>query len=230
MGKWDDCIILSEDMILTEKEIPDEDCCGCDRALYPFLLSARDSMIFHLQQDSFPAAVCAMLDFAEELQSRMDQGDYTLPAFAQVSQAETADLKEMLVLFQKLEPIDVNWLPYIQRCATLTDVIPEMPPEHVPYLRRIAVYFLFRYFMKGVFDGEILSRVKLAAVSTWMIGFLWRCALHENASLSFADMVQTAKNYSKEVEYSAENLDMLADAFYDLPCFNTPQICGAFGC
>ena len=223
-------IILSEDMMLTVKVIPDEDCCGCDPELYPFLLSARDCMIRHLQEDHFPASVCAMLDFAEELQSRIDNGDFTLPAFEKVSEPEAADLRGMLCIFQELEPIDASWIPRLQHCAELTDVIPPMPPEHVPYLRRIAVYFLFRYFMKGVFDGEILSRVKLAAVSTWVIGYLWRCDLHENDSLSLADMVQTAKNYSKEVEYSAENLDMLADAFYDMPCFRTPRICGAFGC
>ncbi|MBP0973627.1 MAG: flagellin lysine-N-methylase [Oscillospiraceae bacterium] len=223
-------IILSEDMVLTEKEIPDEESGGCDPELYGVLLAARDCMIEHLQNSSFPASVCAMLDFAEELQSRIDNDDFTLPAFERVSQAENADLRGMLNIFQTLEPIDERWQPYIRHCAELAEVIPPMPPEHVPYLRRIAVYFLFRYFMKGVFDGEILSRVKLAAVSTYMIGFLWRCGLYENASYSFADMVQTAKNYSKEVEYSAENLDTLADAFYDVPCFRTPQICGAFEC
>ena len=221
-------IILSADMVLTETEIPDEDCGSCDPELFGLLLSARDCMIWHLQNDSFPASVCAMLDFAEELQSRIDNDDLTLPAFERVSQPETADLRGMLSIFQTLEPINKSWQPFIQHCTELADIIPPIPPEHVPYLRRIAVYFLFRYFMKGVFDGEILSRVKLAAVSTYMIGYLWRCGLHENTSFGFADMVQTAKNYSKEVEYSAENLDTLADAFYDVPCFRTPQICGAF--
>ncbi|MCR4646690.1 MAG: flagellin lysine-N-methylase [Oscillospiraceae bacterium] len=223
-------IILSEDMRLTEALIPDEDCGSCDPELYQLLLSARTLMTKQLQNGSIPFSICAMLDFAEELQSRIDNEQFTLPAFETVTKAETADIRGMLHIFQALEPIDANWRPYMQHCAELADVIPEPLPEDAPYLRRIAVYFLFRYFMKGVFDGEILSKVKLAAVSAWMISYLWRCGRYDASAYSFADMVQTAKNYSKEVEYSAENLEMLADAFYDAPCFRTSALFGAFGC
>ena len=220
-------IILSEDLVLTEREIPGEECDGCDAELFRVLLAARDTMIGHLQNDAFPESVGAMLDFAEELQSRIDNGDFTLPVFERRTKSEAADLQGMLQFYTTLEPIDDAWVPYISHCAALADGIPPLQPEHVTYLQRIAVYFLFRYFMKGVFDGEILSRVKLAAVSTWMIGFLWRCVLQERHSLSFEEMVQTAKNYSKEVEYSEENLDCLADAFYEETYFDTPHIIGA---
>ena len=101
-------------------------------------------------------------------------------------------------------------------------------PEHEVYLRRIAGYSIFRFFMKGVFDGEILSRVRLAAVSTWIIGYLWCCKLYEKGALSFEDMVITAKQYSKEVEYSEENLDSLAEAFYTEKYFSSECIMGAY--
>ena len=55
-----------------------------------------------------------------------------------------------------------------------------------------------------------------------MISYLWRC--RECPTLE--DMAQTAKNYSKEVEYSEENLDTLADGFYDADCFRTARILG----
>ena len=221
-------IILSEDLVLTEKEIPDEDCDGCDEELFRVLLFARDTIIDHLQKGSFPRSVCAMLDFAEELQFRIDNGDFTLPAYEHTTKAEAADVPGILDCFKGLEPIDEAWMPYIERCAALAGRIPPMPPEYEPYLQRITVYFIFRYFLKGVFDGEILSRVKLAAVSTWMIGCLWRCGLCEHDFLTFEDLAQTAKNYSKEVEYSEENLDALADAFYEQDCFRTPRLIGAF--
>ena len=221
-------LILQEDLTLTEKEIPDEANDGCDEALFRFLLSARDTILEHLQNDSFPASVCAMLDFAEKLQSRMDNGDFTLPAFKCSAQSQPADLQGLLGFFKTLDPIDEAWLPYICRCAEMADDLPGMQPEFVPYLRRIAAYFIFRYFMKGVFDGEILSRVKLAAVSTWMIGYLGRCQLHETGSFRPEDIAQAARIYSKEVEYSEENLDSLADASYEKDFFSTPQIISAF--
>ena len=220
-------IILSHDFSPAEKNIPDEECEGCDGELFSFLLSARDEIIDHLQNASFPESVSAMLDFAEELQYGLDNSELTLPEYKHTTKAENADIQGMLNFFTTLEPIDEKWQPYIRHCAELADDIPESPSEYVPYLRRIAVYFIFRYFMKGVFDGEILSRVKLAAVSTWLVGYLWRCRLHENGRLDFEDMAQIAKNYSKEVEYSEENLDALADAFYDEECFSTARIIGA---
>ena len=222
-------IILTEEFVLTEKEISEEQSGECDEELFRFLLSARDTIICRLQNDSFPGSVCAMLGFAEELQSRIDNGDFTLPEFRHTSAAGTADISGMLRFFTVLEPIDGTWEPYIKRCSELVCDIPKLRPAYEPYLKRIAVYFIFRYFLKGVFDGEILSRVKLAAVSTFMIGYLWCCGLHENDSLSFEDMAMTAKNYSKETEYSEENLDLLADAFYSEDCFGSKQIMGAFG-
>ena len=221
-------IILREDLALKEKEIPDEDCSDCDEELFRLLLSARDIIIEHLQKDEFPYSVCAMLDFADNLQFNIDNNDLTLPEYKRVTKSETPDIQKMLHFFTTLEPIDISWNPHIKRCSERLHDIPFMQKEHEPYLRRIATYFIFRYFMKGVFDGEILSRVKLAAVSTWIISYLWRCELLEKGSLDFEDMTQTAKFYSKEVEYSEENLDSLVDAFYTEVYFSSKQIMGAF--
>ena len=44
----------------------------------------------------------------------------------------------------------------------------------------------------------------------------------------FTEMAETAKNFSKEVEYSEENLDSLADAFYFDDIFTTSRIAGLF--
>ena len=215
-------IILSNDLELTEMEVPDEECVDYDEELFQFLLSARDVIISHLQTDSLNSAMGAMLDFAEKLQFRIDNGSYSLPEFVQVTEAETPDVQGILSFFTVLEPIDEKWQPYIKSCMEFADKVGDIPHEHEVYLRRLAVYFIFRYFMKGTFDGEILSRVKLAAVSVWMISYLWRC----RECPTFEDMAQTAKNYSKEVEYSEENLDTLADGFYDAGCFRTARILG----
>ena len=217
-------LILSEDMTLTETDFPDEDCESCDPELYRLLLSARETMISHLQSDSFPEAVCTMLDFTVELQYRMDNGEYSLPQWERVTKAEAPDIKAVMDFYSTLEPIDGKWLPFIRSCTSEGGYI----REHEIYLRRIAVYMLFRYFMKGVHDGEIVSRVKLAAVSAWMIGHLVLCSAG-GKSVSFEDIAETAMNYSKEVEYSEENLEALADAFYEEECFCTSRIIGLFG-
>ena len=70
--------------------------------------------------------------------------------------------------------------------------------------------------------------VKIALVSVWLIGCLWECERLSRGNCSFEEMCLIAKNYSKEVEYSEENLDALADMFYDRECFSTPMIKGLF--
>ena len=221
-------LILSNDFATAEKTVPDEDCDECDEELFSFLVSARSAIISHLQTDSFTEAFCGMLDFAEELQYRIDNGEYSLPEFRQVTEPKTPDIQGIIRFLAELEPIDENWKPYAERCAAMADEVTGEVPEHKPYMRKLAIYFIFRYFLKGTFDGEILSRVKLAAVSAWAIGYFWRCGLHEKGALTFEDMAQTAKNFSKEVEYSEENLDTLADAFYDEEIFSTERLTALF--
>lgn len=222
-------LILSEDMSLTETVVPDEDCESCAPELYELLLSARDIIIYHLQHDGFSEAVCTMLCFAEKLQYRMDNGEYSLPERERSTAAETPDIKAIMDFYCGLEPIDGKWLPFMRKCMASSDSIGAFPEEHIPCLRRLAVYYIFRYFMKGVSDGEIVSRVKLAAVSTWMTEHLVLCQAADGADISFALIAETAKNYSKEVEYSEENLEALADAFYEEECFCTSRIMGLFG-
>ena len=96
------------------------------------------------------------------------------------------------------------------------------------YLQNIAVYFIWRYFLKGTFDGEFLSRVKLAAVSTAVIGYMFCCKWLESDSLTLEDCAQLAKNYSKEIEYSEENLNAVLDAAYELEAFEDNALKGMF--
>ena len=117
--------------------------------------------------------------------------------------------------FTELEPISPDWIPYLTEHLKYARNNVALNVQDLPYLRRLGVYFIYRYFLKGTFDGEIVSRVKLAAVSVWLIGCLWECERLSRGNCSFEEMCLIAKNYSKEVEYSEENLDALADMFYD---------------
>lgn len=208
-------LILSEDMVLTEEEIQEEDFGECDGELYSLLLSAREVIFSHLAQGSLCSALCAALDYAEALQANIDNGEYLLPEWAERTAPAVPDTDGVIEFFTSLEQISPDWAPLLRRSAgqsagTLTE-------EDTAMLRRIAVYFIYRYFLKGAHDGEIVSRVKLAAVSVYMTAMLRRRG---------GDMLLTAKNYSKETEYCEENIEALCDAFYDLDIFSTGCIKG----
>ena len=223
-------IILSNDHYTEEYEIQEEEGEYPDGELYELLFKAREEIIYHLQNEYLDIAVCMMLDYAEKLQVNIDNGEYVLPEWKAETAGENPDIVLVLEYMTGLEPIDSKWIPYIKRCIAGAEKVPLRLSEHEIYLRRIAVYFIYRYFMKGVFDGEIISRVKLSAVSTLVIGYLWSCEKYNKGVCSFEECAWIAKNYSKEIEYSEENLEALADAFYEEPYFSSSALKGMFSC
>ena len=208
-------LILSEDMTLTEEEIQEDDFGECDGGLYSLLLSAREVIFSRLDSDSLITALCTALDFAEALQQALDSCEYTLPEWTETSAPAAADSAGVIWFYTSLEQISPDWAPALRASGELP--AGELTADDMTMLKRIAVYFIYRYFMKGAHDGEILSRVKLAAVSVYIIARLRRRG---------SDMLLTAKNYSKEAEYCEENVEALCDAFYDLDIFTTARIKG----
>ena len=217
-------LILTEDHILAEEDVPDEECEDCDNELFELLLKARSEITDLLQNAELPEAVERVLAYAEELQYNIDNGEYVLPEDTVPIAAEKADIRGILGYYAELEPINGQWIPYILRCAELSDDRGGVDEEFLPYARRIAVYFIFRYFLKGVFDGEILSRVKLAVLSSWVTAYLWKTEKSEKGKCPHEKRVSIAKDYSKEIEYCEENIAALSDAFYENGLFSTSKL------
>lgn len=218
-------LIISEDFSLTESIISEDESAYPDELLFDFLNDARQVIIEHLRIDSdFTDLIGCLICFAEELQFCIDNEDYTIPEWKNALVSRYPDIKSILDIFTELEPIDENWIPYIYDSMKFADSFKGYNSQNEIYLRRIAIYFIYRYFLKGVFDGEILSKVKLAVLSTWVNAYLWEC----KADSDFENMVIIAKNYSKEIEYCTENLETLYDAFYTEKCLSSDFLFGLF--
>ena len=78
-------------------------------------------------------------------------------------------------------------------------------PKTEKYLRNIAVYFIWRYFLKSVYDGEIILKINLMATSVCLLSFLF-----SKSDFSLENCSLIAKNFSKEIEYSDENVEALS--------------------
>ena len=146
-----------------------------------------------------------------------------------------SNLQQILEFFLTLEPFDVNWIPYLRDCINLynnyfskIEDFENSNPEIFKFLQNISIYFIWRYFLKGVFDGDVLSKVKLMAVSIAVIKYLFFCRWLKNGNLTFNDCVEIAKNYSKEIEYSEDNLSNLVNAYYEIDSFSLENLIGLF--
>ena len=225
-------LILSRPFSLFEEEIPGEEAAGeYDEELFSLLLEARTAMLEAVCDDDMPFAdsLCSVLHIAEKAQSCIDVPERSAKATVPPEEAMQAIFR----CFSELEPIDENWIPYIQDCSETLSEAPPASAEFFPYLRRIAAYYLFRYILKSVYDGNVLGYAVFAAVSVMFTGQLFRCMAVAKGSCGFGDCADIAKNYSKETEYCEENMEKLLKLFETEDFFSINAIKGiikeAFG-
>jgi len=159
------------------------------------LLSFRDMLLEILQDRS-----CTMDERLEELLSACGAEEIDL------SPARWA--KKLL----ELERLDENWTVLLKNLASQNQF--DLPILHTPAwetaFEQAAVYFLFRHLPAALEDGDIASKASFAALSVTILRGL--CA--GKASPTTDDLVEFARMYSGEVEYSEENLQAVFDLLY----------------
>ncbi|MBR5438040.1 MAG: flagellin lysine-N-methylase [Clostridia bacterium] len=207
----------------TAEDIPYEEGDEMDEGLFTLLYMARNKIFSLLSgEESVKEKVSSVLAFAEQLQVNIDNYNDVIPEEYTLPEEGAADMLSVLKSLTLLEPIDEKWTEYLDRIITEYEEISEKKDLSF-YEENLLIYFIYRYFLKGVFDGEILSKVKLACVSTAVIAYLIR-----KADADFSQTVDICKLFSKQIEYSQENIDLLADMFYEKDFYESASIAGLF--
>ncbi|MBE6063444.1 MAG: flagellar protein FliB [Clostridium butyricum] len=89
----------------------------------------------------------------------------------------------------------------------------------------LIVYFIFRYFMKAVFDYDVSSKIKMAVVSYLMIKEL---GVHKwsinNKEFAKEDQVVVMRMYSKDIEHSDDNMEALYETFESADVFKEEEL------
>ncbi len=219
-------LVLADEHLLSfwEREITDEEAEEYDGAFFEILYRAREEIFSILSDKDLPFGhrMIAVLDLAKDLQAQIGTEN----------EAENhAALSEILTSFLDIEEMDPSWKPSL---LALCEMLPFSASQKEAFLgavtlweqyaENLAVYFIYRHFLLAVFDGEVLPRVKLAAVSLLVIFALWLKDFLEKGSLSETDAAWIAKNYSKEIEYNEENLEKLFYLFYENGAVGTENL------
>ena len=80
----------------------------------------------------------------------------------------------------------------------------------------LMVYFVYRYFLQSICDGELCVRARLAILSYLIIReldvFYWSQQDHDLPDTQQIDLMH---RYAREIEHSQENLDTLLQAFLE---------------
>ncbi len=239
------CCEAAAELILTQNEpftfietkIDVESHDEYDVELFNCLFEARNKILSYLQikNMNLNKKVCAILDYAELLQFQVDNNNFSVPDIKYDNSCSNSNLKQILEYLLALEPIDDNWKPYINSKIEMFDEVRKFKsefikgnPEVQKYLQNIAIYFIWRHFLKCTFEGEFLSIVKLMAIYIAVIGYAFACKWYEGKELSLQDCIEISKYFSKEIEYSEENMSSLADMAYEKSTLETLSIKGLF--
>lgn len=203
-------LLLGSEEPLTFREVrtaePEEE----GDAWLAYLLPLRARMLDLLADRSRPLRrrLGDFLSLAEEAQALLEEErEAQLPALAESWQPSGAGCPAgerlmfpfALRFLRTLEILDGDWPDLLRQAETAPPV-----PQPEALLERIAVYFAFRYLLKAVNDGDLLSRAQLAVFAVLTVERLAAvCGLSE-----------ALRRFSCEIEHSGENLDALLEAFW----------------
>lgn len=189
-----------------------------DEKLTELIYSARNVIIRHLENTDIPLenAIADVWEYSCYVQQLIDNGDYTIPAIESSDCTAAPDIKQLLITLSGLEINNPRWLSYLEELIRSHKDNCFILPDTEPYLRKIAVYFVWRYLIKAVFDEEIIPKIYLMAVSIFVTGYM---LCQKEAPLSLEDCALLFKDYSKEIEYSEDNLSAVFDMAYNNPSF-----------
>ena len=201
--------------------------------LYDYLQSARMKIISYIENSPLPISVKIrnILWYCYTLQLDIDNDLLDDEDIFDVDSNNSSSIIPILDFLSSLEFNDENWPKYLKDCAELyessSDKIKDferLNPNIEKYLKNISIYFIWRYFLKAVFDEDVLSKIKLMFVSVHVIKYLFFCKWIKEGKLDLEDCIDIVKKYSEEVEYSEDNLLSFADASYDMECFRTEYL------
>ncbi len=182
---------------------------------------------FHLVQDrSLPLRVRMhrLIDFGVRVHREL----LKKPAPADAVPGAAGNTRSALLqVMEALEPYDDAWPDYVR---LLDDASLEVNLDEVDGgYENLLVYFLYRHFTRGVLEGNLSARVNFCAVSVWFIGLMNARCLRDTGAFTPWDRIVCTKDYSKQVEYSAENMQDMLRALHESPAFSAENLKRLFG-
>lgn len=159
-----------------------------------------DSYLYSLRSN----AIAVVQDRSFSVEERMEHLLLLFGcALPQLTPAQWADR------FLQLERLDKGWTDCLQTLQS--DFLPRSFPQWETAFEQLLVYFLYRHFPAALWDGDMESKAAFAVLSVRMLQ--WLCSA--KADVTFSDLLNFARLYSAEIEYSDENLELLFEALTD---------------
>ena len=149
------------------------------------------------------------------------------------------NMKKYFMVYKSLDHINEEWTKILNdvtkylfgkemNCEIYVDKHKEFDLYYVDNFyeyEHLVVYFIFRYFMKAVFDYDVSAKVKMAVVSYLMIKELGIYRWSKNNGIfTKKDQEEVMRMYSKDIEHSDENMESLYETFESAEAFKEEEL------
>ncbi len=217
-------LVLNSDNFETyETTAPDSLCSDdsedepIDEKFYEFMKNAREKIISLLADREIPLAeiLGKLCRYAEILQDRIDEYEiFDTPDIE--NESRDFDAERAIDLMIEAEPADIwqrEYFRVLSRFCNTNENADEIFGENEKELRNIAFYFIWRYFMKAVFSGNLYPKIMFAVFGVKIINRMFNYEKFRSGSLNFEKKCSLAKMFSKIAEYSEENLRLILENY-----------------
>lgn len=176
----------------------------CAEPIFRFIYDVRNE-VFDILQDRDTDIMTRLrlaLDYTRAAQERINDNDFDRLIYTPVDGGRMRRSAAAYIdLLRRLELLDPAWGGSLDRVYERELTNPERDADELR-TEQLAVYFVYRYFLKGAFDCDVLSKMKLTALSVLAI-----LAIADAGS----ELEEAARLYSIEVEHDEDNIDMIYD-------------------
>lgn len=186
-------LILEEDDAYKDFVVPESDFsdCGYDANLMKLLLEARKTSaeIFADESYSFAENLSECLEYNQRIQNVFDGENAET-----FSVEHKDDVQAVFDMHKKLDIMTDEWRNLLDK----TDVSKGISPDYDAEFKRLALYYIYRYYLTAIDTMNVASTIKRVAYAYAVIGNLLQVTDYS------AERLFTL--YSKEVEHSPSNL------------------------
>ncbi|MBR2949433.1 MAG: flagellin lysine-N-methylase [Lachnospiraceae bacterium] len=182
-------VVLEDDGENEELDVPDES-----------LLTWREQL--------FAIAQNRNLTIEERVVSVLNAAEFAIPARSLVEWAD---------IYLELERLEESWTDRLQEMkdTDISDAPLLGTAEWEIAFEQLLVYFLYRQLPFALDDGEYEGRAAFCVLSYRIIRDLCRVHAVLHGGVGLDDLVDLARQYSAEIEYSDENVEALLDALFE---------------
>lgn len=196
------------DIILGNQE--KTEICGdsgvCDDELFCLLYNTRKQIFEMLQNRTMDVykRIRLVIDYGKALQECINNNEYCEFSYtAKDTMTDEDDCTDILDFLGTLDALNDGWRDILRKGITNEQNGAVHIAEQVE-VEQLAVYFVYRYFLKGAFDCDALSKLLFMAVSVMAIVSL---------AAVCGNIRESARLYSIEVEHNEENVEAVYDEF-----------------